>query len=74
MVDWATGKGPKGPGLQLYCFYEEDNEILLGEPIHFNGYSLRKPYFEDCFHDWFAPYEDLDFNEDPPYYNPKYGN
>lgn len=35
IVDWLTGKGASGPGFHLTCFYENDNEIEMADPIHF---------------------------------------
>ena len=74
IVDWITGKGPKGPGFHLYCFYENDNEIELARPIYYSGYRYKKVYFEECLHDFFQPLDEIVEEDDPPYYNPKYNS
>ena len=33
VYDWVTGKGDQGPGLHVYCYYDEDHEITLARPI-----------------------------------------
>lgn len=50
-VDWISGKGPYGPGFQVYCYYSEDNNIEILAPITFDGWSRRKTYWEKCFKD-----------------------
>ena len=72
LVDWITGKGEAGPGLHVYCFYEQNEEIELAEPLHLPGYVYKYAYAESCYKDYFSDWTDGVIDEDDPPYWDKY--
>ena len=73
LVDWITGKGKAGPGFHIYCYYEEDNEIKIANPLNFEGFVYKRPYWESCYQDYFKTLGDYVDEDNPPYCSPKYG-
>ena len=71
VVDWATA-GEFSQGFQIYCFYEEDNDILLGMPWELNGITYKHAYFESCYPDPFYWGDEIDSDNLP--INPKDGH
>ena len=46
-----TGKGEAGPGLHIYCFYENDYEFEIVNPFFWDGFHHKYPFVEHCWHD-----------------------
>merc|ERR1712060_316593 len=73
VVDWIRGVGPMGPGLHIYCFYDQDeNEMDIGT-LTFNGYKKTYVWNEVCFDsDPFAWEEEWSYDPNHPVFeNPK---
>ena len=72
-VDWATGQGKEGPGLNINCYYEPSNFMSIEKPLVWPGFTYKYAYFENCYDTSWRYWSQKVIDDDKPKYNPKYG-
>ena len=65
VIDWINDSSPLGPGLHVYCYYDNSNEIDLAEPVTFGGFLATHTHAEDCYRDVISDYT---YEDDTDYY------